>query len=100
MHIKIGTKTIGGNYPVFIVAELSANHRQQFEEAVKGAFVIGVSDRRENIFDEWIKIPQVEGLLYPLVTVAPLQLLAYHTAIARGLDPDRPRNLAKSVTVK
>ena len=70
------------------------------EAKARGAFVIGVSDRRQDIFDEWIKIPQVEELLYPLVTVAPLQLLAYHTAIARGLDPDKPRNLAKSVTVK
>jgi len=42
----------------------------------------------------------VDMVFYPLVTVIPLQLLAYHSAIVRGFDPDKPRNLAKSVTVK
>jgi glucosamine--fructose-6-phosphate aminotransferase (isomerizing) len=39
-------------------------------------------------------------ILYPFVTIIPLQELAYFTAFPRGVDPDRPRNLAKSVTVK
>jgi len=38
--------------------------------------------------------------MYPLVTTIPLQILAYYSALTRGLDPDKPRNLAKSVTVK
>ena len=70
------------------------------ETKARGAFAIGVCDRQEPIFDEWIKIPQVEEIFYPLVSILPLQLLAYHIATARGLDPDKPRNLAKSVTVK
>jgi glucosamine--fructose-6-phosphate aminotransferase (isomerizing) len=70
------------------------------EAKSRGAFIIGVSDHREDAFDQWIKIPEVEENFYPLVSVVPLQLLAYHVAIARGLDPDKPRNLAKSVTVK
>jgi len=70
------------------------------ETKARGAFVIGVSDRNEAMFDEWIKIPEVEEIFYPLVSIMPLQLFAYHSAVARGLDPDRPRNLAKSVTVK
>jgi len=70
------------------------------EAKARGAFVIGVSDRREDVFDKWIKIPKVEEIFYPLVSIVPLQLFAYHSAIARGLDPDKPRNLAKSVTVK
>ena len=70
------------------------------EAKARGAYVIGVSERWEEVFDEWIEIPPVEEIFYPLVTVVPLQLLAYHLAIARGLDPDKPRNLAKSVTVK
>ncbi len=70
------------------------------ETKARGAFVIGISDQPEQSFDEWIKIPSVEELFYPLVTTVPLQLLAYHFAVARGLDPDKPRNLAKSVTVK
>ena len=70
------------------------------ETKVRGAFVIGISDQLEQSFDEWIKIPSVEEIFYPLVCIVPLQLLAYHFAVARGLDPDKPRNLAKSVTVK
>ncbi|MFC2013596.1 glutamine--fructose-6-phosphate transaminase (isomerizing) [Chloroflexota bacterium] len=71
------------------------------ETKARGALSIGVSDQREEVFfDEWIKIPAVEEVFYPLVSVVPLQLLAYHLAVAKGLDPDKPRNLAKSVTVK
>ena len=70
------------------------------EAKARGASVIGVSDRDDPIFDEWIKIPKVKEVFYPLVAIVPLQLLAYHSAIARGKDPDKPRNLAKSVTVK
>lgn len=50
--------------------------------------------------DDVIEIPHVEGYLQPIVTVVPLQLLAYHMALARGCDVDKPRNLAKSVTVE
>ncbi len=70
------------------------------ETRARGAFVIGVSDQNNPVFHEWIEIPNVEDIFYPLLTVVPLQLLAYHLAIARGKDPDKPRNLAKSVTVK
>jgi len=70
------------------------------ETKARGAFVIGVSEERHPLFDEWIEIDSVEEIFYPLVTIVPLQLLAYHLAVARGKDPDRPRNLAKSVTVK
>jgi glucosamine--fructose-6-phosphate aminotransferase (isomerizing) len=70
------------------------------ETKARGAFVIGLSDKNNEIFDEWIKLPKVDEIFYPLVSVVPLQLLAYHTAVNRGKDPDRPRNLAKSVTVK
>ena len=70
------------------------------ETKARGAFIIGLSDKNNEIFDEWIEIPKVEEKFYPLVSVVPLQLLAYYAAIARGKDPDRPRNLAKSVTVK
>jgi glucosamine--fructose-6-phosphate aminotransferase (isomerizing) len=47
-----------------------------------------------------IEVPAAAELLAPLVTVIPLQLLAYHIATLRGLDVDQPRNLAKSVTVE
>jgi glucosamine--fructose-6-phosphate aminotransferase (isomerizing) len=70
------------------------------ESKARGAYVISVSDQEDTICDKHIKIPAVEEIFYPLVTIVPLQLFAYHSAIARGLDPDKPRNLAKSVTVK
>ncbi len=47
-----------------------------------------------------IRLPEHYGLLSPILHVVPLQLLAYHTALARGSDVDKPRNLAKSVTVE
>lgn len=50
--------------------------------------------------DEVIEIPSVPEFLQPIVSVVPLQLLAYYTAVARGCDVDKPRNLAKSVTVE
>jgi glucosamine--fructose-6-phosphate aminotransferase (isomerizing) len=48
----------------------------------------------------FIEVPPTAELLAPLVTVIPLQLLAYHIAVRRGCDVDQPRNLAKSVTVE
>src|SRR5947207_7786276 len=47
-----------------------------------------------------IRMPEHYGALSPLLHVVPLQLLAYHTALARGTDVDKPRNLAKSVTLE
>ena len=50
--------------------------------------------------DEVIFVPPTHDSLQPLLTVVPLQLLAYHIAVLRGCDVDKPRNLAKSVTVE
>jgi glucosamine--fructose-6-phosphate aminotransferase (isomerizing) len=50
--------------------------------------------------DEIIYLPQTLEPVFPLLAVVPLQLLAYHVAVARGCDVDKPRNLAKSVTVE
>ena len=50
--------------------------------------------------DDLIEVPAVEEFLQPIITVIPLQLLAYYIAVARGCDVDKPRNLAKSVTVE
>jgi glucosamine--fructose-6-phosphate aminotransferase (isomerizing) len=47
-----------------------------------------------------LTVPKTHDLLSPLLTVLPLQLLAYHIALLRGCDVDQPRNLAKSVTVE
>jgi glucosamine--fructose-6-phosphate aminotransferase (isomerizing) len=65
----------------------------------RGSYIIGVASKRNEIFDFWIKTPEVNNL-NPIVQIIPIQILAYQLAVLRGLDPDHPRNLAKSVTVK
>jgi glucosamine--fructose-6-phosphate aminotransferase (isomerizing) len=57
-------------------------------------------DRVRHLADEVIEIPETPDFLQPIVSVIPLQLLAYHIAVFRGCDVDKPRNLAKSVTVE
>ena len=54
----------------------------------------------ENIADYKIELPSVGDLLMPLVTIVPLQMIAYYTSVLLGRDVDMPRNLAKSVTVE
>ena len=70
------------------------------EVKARAAKVIGVSDRPSENYDHWIQIPQVDHNLFPLTEVVSLQLLSYHLALRRNTNPDYPRNLAKSVTVK
>jgi glucosamine--fructose-6-phosphate aminotransferase (isomerizing) len=70
------------------------------EMKARGAKIIGISNKSNDVYDEFIQIPMVDDLFYPIVEVIPLQLLAYHMAVMRQRDPDYPRNLAKSVTVK
>lgn len=70
------------------------------EAKARGAFVIGISNKPNNVFDVWLQTPEVPVLFYPLLANIPCQLLAYYLAVARGTDVDQPRNLAKSVTVK
>ncbi|MFM8633377.1 MAG: glutamine--fructose-6-phosphate transaminase (isomerizing) [Planctomycetia bacterium] len=57
-------------------------------------------ERVRRLADEVIEIPETPDFLQPIVSVIPLQLLAYHVAVLRGCDVDKPRNLAKSVTVE
>src|SRR3989344_5890383 len=54
----------------------------------------------QNLADDVIFIPEAGDIFYPILSVIPLQLFAYHTADLLGLDVDKPRNLAKSVTVE
>lgn len=69
------------------------------EIKARGGFIIGVSPKREEVFDYWIKVPDA-GNASPIVNIIPVQLLAYQLAVLRKNNPDMPRNLAKSVTVK
>jgi glucosamine--fructose-6-phosphate aminotransferase (isomerizing) len=65
----------------------------------RGAMTIGVAPQNNEAFEEWIKVPDA-GAAQALVNVIPIQVLSYFLAVKRGMDPDMPRNLAKSVTVK
>jgi glutamine---fructose-6-phosphate transaminase (isomerizing) len=66
----------------------------------RGAKIIGISNKNNDLYDYFIRIPLVNKYLYPLVEIIPLQILSYYLAIKKNANPDYPRNLAKSVTVK
>jgi len=70
------------------------------EIKARGATIIGISDRPNDVYDIFMKIPSVKSIVYPIIEVLPFQILAYYLALAKNADPDYPRNLAKSVTVK
>ena len=70
------------------------------EIKARGATIIGISDRPNDVYDIFIKIPCAKSIIYPIIEVLPFQILAYYLALAKNADPDYPRNLAKSVTVK
>jgi glucosamine--fructose-6-phosphate aminotransferase (isomerizing) len=70
------------------------------EMKARGGFIIGLSNRPSQAYDIFVKLPDAIPPAYPIIEVIPLQLLAYYTTVERRLDPDFPRNLAKSVTVK
>ncbi|MEA4882694.1 MAG: glutamine--fructose-6-phosphate transaminase (isomerizing) [Clostridia bacterium] len=74
------------------------------EAAARGARVIAISmdgcDGVGRLADEVLRVPRTDPLLAPVLTVVPMQLLAYYAACARGTDVDKPRNLAKCVTVE
>jgi len=61
---------------------------------------LGDNEELKKVSKIFLKMPKIDELLSPIVYIVPLQLLAYHLAVLRGNDPDKPRNLAKSVTVE
>ena len=99
---------IDENMPVVFIAP----HDAVFDKVVsniqevkaRGGKVICITSQHESVLDGMIdheiRIPQTVDMLYPILTVVPLQLLAYYIAVKRGLNVDQPRNLAKSVTVE
>ena len=70
------------------------------EIKARGAKIIGISDKKSEVYDYWDKIPKIDDSLYPIIEIIPIQLLAYYSALEKKTNPDYPRNLAKSVTVK
>ncbi|HJJ22822.1 MAG TPA: glutamine--fructose-6-phosphate transaminase (isomerizing) [Nitrosopumilus sp.] len=70
------------------------------EIKARGAKIIGISDIESDVYDYWIEMPKIDQVLYPISEIIPIQLLSYYAALEKETDPDYPRNLAKSVTVK
>jgi glucosamine--fructose-6-phosphate aminotransferase (isomerizing) len=99
---------VEADFPVVVVAtnkELLEKVISNVQEVkARGALTIGIvregDTEAKKIFDYTIEAPNSEELWMPILSVIPLQLLAYHVAVLRGLDVDKPRNLAKSVTVE
>jgi glucosamine--fructose-6-phosphate aminotransferase (isomerizing) len=99
---------IDENMPVVFIATKDYTYDKvvsniQEVRARKGRILAIISeddDQIEKMVDHVIRIPQAHSMLMPILTVIPLQLLAYHIAVKKGLNVDQPRNLAKSVTVE
>jgi len=89
--------------PCLVFAPMDETHADilsgAMEMRARGGFIIGVSPEPDEAFHVHIPVADV-GDAAPLVNVIAAQLLGYHLALLRGFDPDKPRNLAKSVTVK
>jgi glucosamine--fructose-6-phosphate aminotransferase (isomerizing) len=85
---------VGGHDPEGLDADTTAR-----ELLSRGGYTIGIGTGAGSSFAEHIEIPRT-GFATPLAQVLIAQMLAYRTALAKGINPDRPRNLAKSVTVK
>lgn len=102
-ELKHGTIALIESGTPCIVFVSQENEREILSNAMeiksRGGYIIGLSPRNNDIFDFWIKVPEANNE-NPIVQIIPIQILAYQLAVLRGLDPDRPRNLAKSVTVK
>ncbi|MCP8307642.1 MAG: glutamine--fructose-6-phosphate transaminase (isomerizing) [archaeon] len=104
-ELKHGTLAlIDSKTPVVVLNPQDNTYHETLSNALemkaRGAKIIGVSNLNNEVYDDLILLPKVEESLYPIIEVIPMQMLAYHIAINRGADVDRPRNLAKSVTVK
>jgi glucosamine--fructose-6-phosphate aminotransferase (isomerizing) len=99
---------IDENMPVVFIAPKDSTYEKILsniqEVRARGGRIIAVADNGDSevdkLVDYTIKIPRTIEMLTPILTSIPLQLLAYHIAVKKGLDVDQPRNLAKSVTVE
>jgi glucosamine--fructose-6-phosphate aminotransferase (isomerizing) len=81
-----------------LLAEKMASNIQEVK--ARGAVIIAIADSALAAADHLVRIPMTHEFLQPVLSVVPLQVIAYEMAIARGNDVDQPRNLAKSVTVE
>ena len=105
-HVPIAL--VDESLPVVFVATKDSYHEKivsniQEIKARKGKVIAVISEGDSLIAemaDDVITVPESDELLAPMISTIPLQLLAYYIGVARGYDVDKPRNLAKSVTVE
>lgn len=71
-----------------------------YEMKSRGAKIIGISNQNNDNYDYFIRLPTIDELMYPILEIIPLQILSYYLALKKDANPDYPRNLAKSVTVR
>jgi glucosamine--fructose-6-phosphate aminotransferase (isomerizing) len=102
-ELKHGTiALIEQGTPVIVISDdktrmLTLSNAQEVK--ARGAFVIGIDSEPNAVYDVHVKLPDIkEGT--SLLSLLPLQIFAYYLAVGKGLNPDKPRNLAKSVTVR
>ena len=101
-------RVIEDDYPVFFIAPKDSTRKHIngniMEIKARGAeiYTVGTEgdDELKELSDWWLGHPNVHEILSPMTYVIPFQLLAYHLAVEKGYDPDKPRNLAKRVTVQ
>ncbi len=102
-ELKHGTIALIEHGTPCIVFTSEENEKETISNAMelkaRGAYIIGVGPRKNEIFDFFIKVRD-SGELNSICQIIPIQILAYQLSLLKGLDPDKPRNLAKSVTVK
>jgi glucosamine--fructose-6-phosphate aminotransferase (isomerizing) len=100
---------IENGFPVVFICPRDETHKtiigNIMEMKARGAHIIAVVEEGDvdikSLADDYIEVPKgIPAILSPIAYIVPLQLLAYYVALERGLNPDMPRNLAKSVTVK
>ncbi|MHA2244814.1 MAG: glutamine--fructose-6-phosphate transaminase (isomerizing) [Candidatus Hodarchaeales archaeon] len=96
------------NFPVIIIAPNDWTAKKMLSNAeemrARGAYIISVTEQDHNIIERsdysFILPKSFSPILRPVTHILPLQMLAYYTAVRRGFDPDKPKNLAKTVTVE
>ena len=99
---------IDNNFPVMAIAPTDSVYEKTMsnmeEIKARGGKIIAITTEGnkniEHIADDWLYIPKTLEMLTPILTAIPLQLFAYYMGVMRGYDVDKPRNLAKSVTVE
>jgi glucosamine--fructose-6-phosphate aminotransferase (isomerizing) len=102
-ELKHGTIALVEEGTPCIVFSAHDNEKEIISNAMeikaRGGYIIGINNHNNEVFDFFIKVPDVD-VLNPVTQIIPIQILSYQLAVLRGCDPDKPRNLAKSVTVK